>query len=138
MDKLRRLQQREKGFTMVEVLISMAIISLLAMSFIPLFSSSLVNIFSYGERERAMTAASDIMEHLYARQPFDEEDDIEYEIDELINENNENNKYEDFSFDDEIDKEVIEDVEGYKVTIEVKYQNEERKVTLTSFVRGAH
>ena len=135
MDKLRRLQQREKGFTMVEVLISMAIISLLAMSFIPLFSSSLVNIFAYGERERAMTAASDIMEHLYARQPFD---NGEPDIEELINENNENNKYEDFSFDDEIDKEVIEDVEGYKVTIEVKYQNEERKVTLTSFVRGAH
>lgn len=134
-----RLLRCKKGFTMVEILISMVIIAVLAMAFIPLFSTSFVNIFAYGERDRAMTAASDIMDHLYARQPFENEN--EEEIGEIITDELANG-YEDFVINDDNDnkdyvkEKEIKGVKGYKVTIEVKYQNEERDVTLTSFVRG--
>ena len=130
-----RLFRCKKGFTLVEILVSMAIIAILAMAFFPLLSTSFVNIFAYGERDRAMTAASDIMEHLYASQPFDDEDeeDIEDEIEDELAAN-----YDDYDFHANGEEKTIKNVEGYKVTIEVRYQDGEREVTLTSFVRGDH
>jgi len=148
---------KNKGFTLVEVIVSMAILALIATAFVPLFGFSFTNIFSYGERDKAMSVASDIMEELYATQPFSEEskiadfinDDLDLEDldgnkiagNEVDNENELRDDYDNknvFNYlvkDNNMEINGTE-INGYEVTIVVFYKNGERHVTLTSFVRG--
>ena len=136
---------KNKGFTLVEVIVSMAILALIATAFVPLFGFSFTNIFSYGERDKAMSVASDIMEVLYAEQELDlnpgsSYDDYDDYIEGLIDDYTEYAKGVDYKLkevkkmDNENNGDI--DIKGYKITIEVPYKDGERHVTLTSFVRG--
>ncbi|OWZ84636.1 type IV pilus modification PilV family protein [Natranaerobius trueperi] len=134
----------QQGFTMVEVLISMAIIALLAMTFIPLFSTSFINIFAFGERDRAMSAASDVMEHLYAAQPFEDRDSIETKLNGLLTSAERNfsefilkelDTEEHYQIEPSNDPKEIDSVKGYRVSLDAYYQSGGRRVTLTSFIR---
>ena len=142
----------KKGFTLVEVIVSMAILALIAAAFVPLFGFSFTNIFSYGERDKAMSVASDIMEELYSLQPLEANKELSGSFskngtnDLKISDLGENGTYEyngrEFEvldFDDDFTAISNEDdITGYKVTIEFPYKegDKERHVTLTSFVRG--
>ena len=130
--------KNEKGFTLIEVIVSVVILSILAVSFVPLFGFSFTNIFSYGERDKAMSVASNIMEELYAEQPLEEE----FSVTDIAG-IEDNNDYFIYNGENEFKLEKDEvlvvdsaDITGYKATIEVPYKNGERHVKLTSFVRG--
>jgi len=145
--------ESKKGFTLVEVLISIAIIGIIVGSFIGLFTTGFVNIFSTGHKDSAMAEASSYMDSLYM---------------ELYNQNGENIP-EGLTYDeiktllqeeglfygspnsnliDEKGFFIISEVEpfeeqngtiirpGHKVTITVFYQDREREISLTSFIRG--
>ena len=138
---MKKFNVNKKGFTLVEVIVSMAILALIATAFVPLFGFSFTNIFSYGERDKAMSVASDIMEELYAEQPLPDNfsiDDIEG-----IDENsdyfiyNSESRFKVLKLEEDFDIDG-DNITGYKVTIEVPYKDgdKERDVTLTSFVRG--
>ena len=143
---MNKLIKNSKGFTLVEVIVSMAILALIATAFVPLFGFSFTSIFSYGERDKAMSVASDIMEVLYAEQELDLNPGISSDdyIEGLIDDYSEGEDYylkevekkdDNNPFEVSQNGETIE-ITGYKITIEVPYKNGERHVTLTSFVRG--
>lgn len=58
----------KKGFTLIEILISLAILGIIVFTFLNLFGTSFVNIYTMGGKDRAMAQASDIMEILYNQQ----------------------------------------------------------------------
>jgi len=60
--------KNKKGFTLIEVLISLAILGIIVFAFLNLFGTSFVNIYTMGGKDRAMAQASDIMEILYNQQ----------------------------------------------------------------------
>lgn len=51
--------KKDKGFTFIEIVISMAIIGILAIVFLTVFNTSLVNIMRAGVRTKAVGAAVD-------------------------------------------------------------------------------
>ncbi|ACV63981.1 hypothetical protein Dtox_3246 [Desulfofarcimen acetoxidans DSM 771] len=138
--------KKQFGFTLVEILVSMAIISIVSAAFIALFSSSFVNTFSTGNRNAAMSLASDKMEALLALGPTN----IETIRAKLLD--NDEMSVQEKSTEADLYAEAnsnlmrfrIEPVNlltagtnnGYRVTIVVYYKGGERYVTLTSFIRG--
>ena len=121
-----------KGFSLVEVIVSIAILSVLAISFVPLFGGSFENIFTFGQRDQTTSYISDAFESLYAEQPYSSENDIE---DILVVYESEWDHDFDFSVEAKIPGSDF-DNEGYKVTIEAFYRDGERSVELSSFIRG--
>ncbi len=137
--------KKQDGFTLVEVIVAVVILLIIAMAFVPLFSTGTINIFSFGHRDKAMALGSEKMEIFYANQPLDNG-----KIDEIIDtlsgnyviDSNDLHTYQGngYNFSTEESFMPIEyesDVSGYKVTIVVFYQNGEKHVTVVSFVRGA-
>ena len=139
------IKNKQNGFTLVEVIVSMAILSILAVTFLMTFTTGFTNIFASGNKNEAMTLASDKLELLYAKQPISDDDIVSLTDSDIFNgkfiEENHDALYEydkDFDYDEEgAFNFTVEAKElGYKVTIVSFYQNAERYVTLTSFVRG--
>lgn len=144
----------KKGFSLVEVIVSMAILSILAVAFLPLFGTSFANIFLFGEREGATSYASDKLELLYAGQPFASEGELKGVLDNGANgqDCSGGDLYDydsgyDFNFCVEETTQPIDNygsviepgeglLEGYKVTIVVFYNNGESHIELSSFIRG--
>ena len=145
------LIKNKRGFSLVEVIVSIAILSVLAFSFVPLFGGSFENIFSYGERDKTSSYVSDIFESLYAEQPYslESKDDIIEDLEYFGGKNSSDNglhqydpeyDYEsdyDFNFSIETIKPGDEFAnEGYKVTIVAFYRDGEHSVELSTFIRG--
>ena len=139
---MKTIIKNNAGLTLVEVIIAMTILVIIAAAFVPLFSTSFAHIFTYGHKDRAMANASELFEELYAKQPFADDDEIK---DILGNEHNveESNltNYDDKDYNYYIDESFqpitgATDVEGFKVTIVYFYQDGEKYVQLSSFVRG--
>ncbi len=148
------LIKEQSGFTIVEVLVAIVLIVLLAIIFLPVFGTTVGNIFFHGEADRAMTLASDKMEEAYTRQPFSypdydglkdllEEKNGNYvdDIDELYD-YDEKPADKDFNFAIEpstpidVDGDEYTAVVGYELTIVVFYDQGDDYEKLTSFVRG--
>lgn len=53
---------KEKGFTLIEVIIAMTLVGIIAVSFIPLISAQYVNIYTTGNKSKATYNALDITE----------------------------------------------------------------------------
>ncbi len=137
---MQKIFSNEKGLTLVEVIISFAILVIIAFAFIPLFGNVFANIFFFGEKDKAMTQASDYMEVLYAEQPFGADNEIIALLElnngtYVDNENNLLNYDENFEFNFTLDSFETIDVTGYKVTIVVFYENGGQHAKLTSFFR---
>ncbi len=145
--------KEQKGLTLIEVMIALAILGIIVVAFMPLFGVTFANIYSYGSRDEAKAKAAEQLEELYAEQPFPFEGDpdivgtLKEGVDEYQGEHIEGSendlhtppKEADFNFSVEENFEPMEneeDVKGYKVTIVFFYQDGERHVELTSFIRG--
>lgn len=135
--------KNHKGFTLVEVLVSITILVLIVFVFVTLFSSSFANIFAFGEKNRAMALASDNMEALYALQPISSneiKDFLENHYGNFVNDKESlyelHGKDKKFNFFIEAN-EPLEDVHGNKVTIVIFYKTGERHITLSSYIREA-
>ena len=152
---MNRLLKKQNGFTLVEVIVAVTILLVIAFAFVPLFSTTFANIFAYGEKDRAMSFASDQMEELYAIQPLSSNpDEAKSEVEDKLEEGvhiedrdnlyklvSENNNYgADWKFNYYLGekKPVVDDdnIEGYQVDVVVFYHDGERYVELTSFVRS--
>lgn len=123
-----------KGFTLVEILISLVILGIIVASFLALFGTGLNNIFSIGSKDLAMAEASDFMEILY-REQTSENGLTDADIENLLIAAgiNQNGSYTIEEIDHLIDSD--EATKGYEVTITINYGNNQQ-VSLTSFIRG--
>ena len=55
--------KNNKGITLLEIIIALAIISILVFSFVTLFSSNLITIFGMGNKTEAVNLAQDIIDN---------------------------------------------------------------------------
>lgn len=145
---MKSIFNNKKGFTLVEVVTSLAILGFIIVAFTSLFGMGISNIFSSGNEDMAMSHASKLMELVYREQERKEgliSDDI---IDVLesagANVFEKNDLYANSS-GNEIRFSLKESSyslnsfnfsDGYEVTIVVLYHNGERYASLTSYVRG--
>jgi len=128
-----------KGFTLIEVLITVAILGIILIAFLGVFSGSFRTIFFVGDKDIAVTAASDIMEVLYEEQAEEGypdkvsiEDVLDVEIAAKIGMSGINNIL--YTVTD-IDSFGDGDT-GYKVDLVVEYGRDD-EVTMSSFFRGS-
>lgn len=140
-----RAFKKQDGFTLVEILVAVVVLLIIATAFVPIFRTSFVNIFTYGQRDKAMALASEKMEIFYARQPLDNN-----EIDKILEElsgnyisdlnnlyNYQNNDY-NYTYEDTfMPVEGENNIIGYKITIVAFYISGDRYIELSSFVRKA-
>jgi len=138
-----KLVNNQKGLTLIEVIIAVTILTIIAVAFIPLFSTSFSNIFAYGDKDLTMAYASDQMEMLYSRQPFSNVDELKNKLSGGQSVDTRDDLYSynpDYDFNYYIEGVNISDgdtdINGYKVTIVSFYREGDRKVELSSFIRG--
>jgi prepilin-type N-terminal cleavage/methylation domain-containing protein len=66
-----RLKQRKSGLTLVEVIISLAILGIIAMAILQTFTFGFESIFSMGRKTKATQVAQEYMDLCYASTSFD-------------------------------------------------------------------
>jgi len=130
----------EKGLTLVEVLVAMAILSLVVVAFTQLMSWSFTNIFIQGNKSKATAAAAEKIDFLtYVISTSDTPEDVMESDDEWV-----------AQFDDLFDMELpgerrfyyeaVENslnetiVDGYNVTVVVFYQDYKFHVLFEQFI----
>lgn len=138
--------REQKGFTLLEIVVSIAVIGILATVFFSLFSFGFVGISSVGSKDNAIAQASKLLEQLYGKQG--EDGFSEGKIITILEENNGKhveNKEDLYEY--EVGEDIVffieevtpfegeEDIIVDEVTIVVFYQNGARHATLTSFFR---
>jgi len=120
-----------KGFTLVEILISLAILGIIVSAFVGLFGTGFANIFSIGNKDLAMAEASEVFEILYRE--LENERLTKGKIEEILD----NQNVADYEISEY--KTIFSNGDpkgGYEVTITIVYQGD-REVSLTSFIRGS-
>ena len=128
-----RYQQNE-GFTLIEIIVSIAILGIITVSVMGLFSNSFVHVFSSGKRDEAITRAANKMESLYETNPSTKEDLSLKNAVQVTDCSQNGDLYN--KTDNNIIRYCIKTKEdGFKVTIVAFYMNGKRHVTLTSFIR---
>ena len=60
------MKTNEKGFTLVEMMVSIAVLGILAAAIIGLFTSVMSGVSGRGSRDEALATASSIIERLYS------------------------------------------------------------------------
>lgn len=140
-----KVLQNTRGFTLIELIASMAILAMLVTAFVGLFGNSFAGVFSAGNRDVAISYASEVMELLYRQQEQEpglvgSEEDVK-DITEDFIEAVLGTQSSGFTM-----KPIVEKVEstnhedetlftGYRITLEVQYNGAEKVTTLTSFFR---
>jgi prepilin-type N-terminal cleavage/methylation domain-containing protein len=123
-----------KGFTLMEVLVAMAILTIIVVCFTFVYGWSFENIFLMGDKSKVVATAQKTFERLYIDindnnvelKPVDNKDDLYvYSATEPGNYYVEDNVT--FTLEDEV-------VQGYKVTAVVFYRNGERNATVSTFI----
>ncbi|WP_347487622.1 prepilin-type N-terminal cleavage/methylation domain-containing protein [Desulfoscipio sp. XC116] len=123
-----------KGFTLVEVLVAMAILTITVVCFTFVFGWNYENIFLMGDKSKAVAKAQESIERLYV-----DINDNDVGLKRIYNPN------ELYIYDEtEPGNYYIEDnvtfalegkeVEGYKVTVIVFYKNGERNAKISSYI----
>lgn len=137
LNKMFNLKNIEKGFTLVEVILSMAILSIIAASFFAVFSTSFVSIFSSGDKSEAISLSAKNLEYLYANQPFESGNALALYLDgNRVEDDSELFVYDGSDFNYLITEYTpVDGVVGFRVRIVSFYQDGERYVKLTSFFR---
>lgn len=137
----------KKGFTLVEVIIAMAILGIITISIITVFSSSFSNIFSMGNRSKAIAVASQKLEVLYTipismrdsttiKNTLLDDETIFVEGDETLLYQQSDKNLTRFKIQPKKLMDYNGEKIGYEITIVVFYQNGQRHVTLNTFIRG--
>lgn len=144
--RTERIRNTE-GLTLMEVIISLAILGIITVSIITIFSNSYSNIFSLGNRSKALAEASRRIEILYtipveARNVATLKDALVdattiYVEDEAALYHTTSENITRFMINPKtLLLNHIEENTGFKVTIVVFYQDGGRWVTLDTFLRG--
>lgn len=145
--KIYKYIKEQKGLTLIEVIIALAILGIITVSIITVFSNSFSNIFSLGNRSKALAEASRRMEILYTI-PVEERsvDTIKNTLMDATTFYVEGETALYQSTSENIVRFMItpktllqdhdEENTGFGITIVVFYQNGGRRVTLDTFLRG--
>jgi prepilin-type N-terminal cleavage/methylation domain-containing protein len=136
-----------QGLTLLEIIVSLAILSIVLVAFLSLFSNGFITIISMGNKSRASIEAQEIIDRIYAEVNFTTQTELRQGISAIIN------QVEPGSYDDYTDK--ISDFDepnnsnkkirfyvsnpqamliknAYVVTLRVYYHNYTRNVTISS------
>lgn len=123
--------KNKKGFTLVEIIITIALLGITLIVILGLFSNNIQHIFSSGKKDEAIAEASNVMDKIYSIDPGSESeiadalDITKVNCNQLYNNTNAN-----------ISRYCLDKLsDGFKVTVVVYYLNGKRNVSLTSFVR---
>ena len=141
--EINYLKIDEKGFTLIEVLVALTLLIIIAFAFIPLFSSSFFNIFTYGHRDKAVAQSSEYLEVINANSTYaskaavieDLDDMGGYSIEPSGDSLSDHQPGYSFNYHIEENIEPYAGVTGFKVSVSVFYRAGDRHVTLTTFVR---
>lgn len=129
--------QNNNAFTLVEVILTIAIVAIITISILGLFGDSFISIIFSSRKDEAIAEASNIMDKIYSIAPNHESkiddalDITKVNCDQLYNDTNTNISR--YCLDRVLDADGS--LDGFKVTVVVYYLNGKRKVSLTSFVR---
>jgi prepilin-type N-terminal cleavage/methylation domain-containing protein len=130
-----RCISRKKGMTLVEVVISLAIIAVVLTGIMTMFSSGYINIIMTGKRNKAAEEARKVMEIITEKSPPSLDDfDID-DVRQIIHDTGTT-----YTIDvPEFNKDYIlvtggSSINMCKITIKVYYDNGEKYVTLTSLI----
>lgn len=61
--------KNKKGLTLIEIIIALAIIGILSVSFLPIFTQGFSTVFRMGHRSESVAIAQDILDKLFINPP---------------------------------------------------------------------
>lgn len=135
---------RNSGLTLVEVILALAILGILAMSFLTVFTNSFSNIAAMGNRTNAISEAQAIMDSIYEADKITLNATV---IDTILTTNGFSNFQSGTQSDIDnplyappiyirycVATEVRGSFNGYKVSVLVFYQGGKHSITLTSLI----
>ena len=131
----------KEGFTLVEVIVTILLITLVSTILLYLFTDSFKNIVHSGQKDEAISSNSDILDIIYSLEDTSNISSIasDYNIDNLKYESDCNNLTYDSNYSTKFCFTEVNgkdgDLAGYNVQVITFYLNGERSVTHTSFIR---
>ena len=134
-----------KGLTLVELVISIAILGIIAISLFTLFTTGTAAIFSMGEKTQTAAEAQAIIDRIYEKTTENDlgllENEINGILDEMIGNGNYTSEVGDFNapYDDAprvryyLQQEILLSNQTVpKITMRIYYRNGDRNVTITT------
>lgn len=133
------MSRRQKGFTLIEVIVSIAVLAILIFSFVNFIGFSFTNVFVMGDKSKAIVRARekiDVLDNMVAADRVDEFTvDSEYisseALESFIRTNSTNGRW--FSYKEALQQVEEHGVNGYGFTVIVFYHNGKRYIRLESF-----
>lgn len=145
---MRLRLQSKQGLTLLEIIVALAILSILLVSFLSLFSNGFTTIITAGNKSRASIEAQEIMDRIYAEANFTTKTELRDSISSIISQI-EAGDIVDFS-DDVVNFDSLNTTNTkvrfyvsepqamliqnnvYLISLQVYYQNYKRHVTISS------
>ena len=137
----------KSGLTLIEIIISLAILSIIMVAFLSLFSNGFITIITMGNKSRASVEAQELVDRIYAEASFTNKTELIQSVTNIINSVDTNNedyssKIANFDEPNTNSKKIrfyISDPQAmliqsnvYTVTVRVYYFNFQRHVTISS------
>lgn len=139
-----------RGLTLIEIIVSIAILGVLSIFFLAIFTNVSADVFSWGERGKAILKAQEKLERIHSRENSILEEHAHQQLIKLLEKDQENIEitedtklYEGNPSNDTIrlaiNKNKIlnihgNDTEGYEVILVVFYQEGKKPVTVSTFI----
>lgn len=143
---MKKHLNRKHGLTLIEIVISLAILSIIMVAFLSLFSNGFITIITMGNKSRASVEAQEIVDRIYSEASFTDKTELIQSVTNIVNSIDTN--YEDYSskianFDEPntnsknirfyvSDPQAMLINNVYTVTVRVYYFNFQRYVTISS------
>ena len=137
-----RLQNNQRGLTLIEIMLAIVILGIIAVPIFALFTGSFMNILTLGERSEASTLASSTFVNLRALVAESDDGLTESEIrGHLVDNGFSETACEDLDGAENGDgffclKASTGETSGTIVTLKLFYRSGRGNVTLTTFIRG--
>ncbi|MDW7672182.1 MAG: prepilin-type N-terminal cleavage/methylation domain-containing protein [Bacillota bacterium] len=137
------IRKNNKGMTLVEIIIALAILGIIAVSFLGMFTSAIYTVFAMGNHSRAIAEAQMVLDRIYEDADIIQRNDLEAHILSILDDfNYSENDPDDPEFyinsqGNELRYEIVNDSLLEQGTIQIvkltlTYQNNERTVRLST------
>lgn len=146
-DEIMERLKSEKGLTLLEVIISIAIIGIISTAFLSLFGNSFVSIASFGEKSEDLMSASDVLEQVYLYNESYTEDTLKVKLEGLSGDQKsdvsidasvtEGKKF-NYYFTDASSEVSGKAINGFKLTVAFPNASKGEMEKLTSFIPGVN
>jgi prepilin-type N-terminal cleavage/methylation domain-containing protein len=131
-----KLLNQNKGLTLIEIIVAIAILGIILVPLIGMFTNGFTNIFTMGNKTRAVTEAQAVLDFIYSEKTYDpivltSVFNIDSKVDEDIENSNYNPAKPIYYSVIEVN---IKDELFNKVTVLVFYQKGKRYITLSALI----